>query len=96
VRVVECDAAVTQDVVVEPAELRSFRIAGYGGSDMGPALERLADDATVDAVVVLTDGDVAVPRDAPPFAVLWVLTYDNRGFKPGYGQVIRFDPNEPR
>ena len=89
VRLVQCDAAVTADAFVEPADLARHAIAGYGGSDLAPALEHLADDARTRAVVVLTDGDVDYPAESPPFDVLWVLPRaSNIGFAPPYGRVV--------
>ncbi|MDH5288212.1 MAG: VWA-like domain-containing protein, partial [Betaproteobacteria bacterium] len=89
VRLVQCDAAVTADAFVDPADLASFEIAGYGGSDVTPALEHLAGDARTRAVVVLTDGDVGFPPEAPPFSVLWVLPRASMtGFAPPYGRVV--------
>jgi predicted metal-dependent peptidase len=89
VRLVQCDAAVTADAFVEPADLATHELAGYGGSDLTPALAHLADDARTRAVVVLTDGDVGYPPEPPPFDVLWVLPRaSNSGFAPPYGRVV--------
>jgi predicted metal-dependent peptidase len=92
VRLVQCDAAVTADAFVDPADLASCEIGGYGGSDLTPALEHLADDARTRAVVVLTDGDVGFPADAPPYDVLWVLPRASMtGFAPPYGRVVTME-----
>jgi predicted metal-dependent peptidase len=89
VRLVQCDAAVNADAFVDPADLASCEIAGYGGSDVTPALEHLAGDARTRAVVVLTDGDVGFPPESPPFHVLWVLPRASMtGFAPPYGRVV--------
>lgn len=89
VRLVQCDAAVTADAFVDPADLASYEIAGYGGSDVTPALEHLADDARTRAAIVLTDGDVGFPAEAPPYDVLWVLPRASMtGFAPPYGRVV--------
>ena len=94
VRLVQCDAAVTADDVVAPHDLSAFEVGGYGGSDLTPALARLADDPHVTAVIVLTDGDVAYPAAPPPYAVLWIVTPAAAGrFSPPYGRVL---PMEPR
>lgn len=87
-RVVQCDTEVTSDDIVTPEELAKFRISGYGGSDMTPGLERLAQDQAAEAVVVITDGCIGYPRVPPPFPVLWALT-DDYDFRPGYGSVVR-------
>lgn len=89
VRLVQCDAAVTADAFVEPSDLARFEIGGYGGSDLTPALGHLADDAHTRAVLVLTDGDVGIPPQQPPFDVLWVLPRPSAtGFAPPYGRVV--------
>lgn len=87
VRLVQCDAALTGDEFLAPEELVEHAIAGGGGSDLTPALRHLADDPHVDAVVVLTDGDIAYPPEEPPYAVLWVLPEEST-FQPAYGAVI--------
>jgi predicted metal-dependent peptidase len=90
VRLVQCDAAVTADDLVEPAELVRRRLDGWGGSDMGPALRHLAADASVRAAVVLTDGDVLVPDEPWPFELLWLLPPDaSASFAPAQGHVLR-------
>ena len=64
VRLVQCDAALTSDEMLDPNELAERRIEGYGGSDLSPALRHLAWDQHVRAVVVITDGEIAYPRGA--------------------------------
>jgi predicted metal-dependent peptidase len=89
VRIVQCDTAVTADDVVSPADLRDFRIGGFGGSDLAPAMHRLADDPRVTACIVVTDGDVAVPAGDMPYDVLWIVTPPgNPRFRPAYGHVV--------
>ena len=88
VRLVQCDADVTLDEYVDPEALRRFRVEGFGGSDMSPALCALARDLDVEAVVVVTDGAVEYPRDPLPYSVLWVLTRAHPSFRPCYGQVL--------
>jgi hypothetical protein len=51
-------------------------------------MRHLAGDPEVEAVIVLTDGDIAYPGEPMPYAVLWALTSPNDYFKPPYGQVI--------
>ncbi len=89
VRIVQCDTAVTADDVVAPADLRDVRIGGFGGSDLAPAMQRLADDPRVTACIVLTDGDIAWPPEEMPYDVLWVVTPPgNPHFRPAYGHVV--------
>lgn len=88
VRIVQCDTAVTSDDVVAIDDLSTFRVEGFGGSDMTPALQHLAADPETTAAVVITDGMIAYPDGPLPFDVLWVV-YGHEDFDPRYGQVIR-------
>lgn len=90
IHLVQCDTAVGSDEVVTPSELSRWQVTGYGGSDLTPAMLRLADDADVQAAIVLTDGDVEYPQEPMPYAVLWVMPAwkDPREFTPRYGKVI--------
>lgn len=90
VRLVQCDTAVTADVTLSPDELTSFEVSGFGGSDLTPAMLKFADDPQVSAVVVVTDGDIVFPADAPPYGVLWVLP-QMANFNPPYGRVLTLD-----
>jgi predicted metal-dependent peptidase len=95
VRVLQCDAQVTADDLVSPLDLVRMSVTGYGGSDMTPALDYLAADPQVRAVLVLTDGDVTYPAAAPPFDVLWVLTPEAAlaRFAPPFGRVVQMQPS---
>jgi predicted metal-dependent peptidase len=96
-RLVQCDAEVTRDERLEPHALARVRIDGFGGSDLSPALRRLAADPSVDAVAVLTDGDVLLPAEPLPYALLWLLPpHADRAFRPPQGRVLHLDPHEDR
>lgn len=86
VRILQCDVEVTVDERVAPEELKHYRLAGFGGSDMSPAMFRLAEEPEVQAAIVVTDGFIAYPP-AVPYSVLWAVT-SSAGFAPPYGQVI--------
>jgi predicted metal-dependent peptidase len=88
IRLVQCDTAVTADEMLSPGELAEYEIRGYGGSDLSPALVALAEDARVQAAIVITDGDIAFPPDPPPYAVLWAVPGESTNFAPPYGRVI--------
>jgi predicted metal-dependent peptidase len=94
--ILQCDVEVTRDEWLEPAQLSEYRIAGLGGSNMSPALERLAQDTEVSAVLVLTDGYISYPAAEPPYAVLWAVVRNPSGydatFHPPYGEVLFLDP----
>jgi len=89
IRVVQCDTAVTSDELLSPGELAAYRVSGYGGSDLTPAMLMLADDASVTACLIVTDGEVAYPAEEMPYGVLWVMP-DPAGahFRPPYGHVV--------
>ena len=89
VHILQCDVGVTSDVWVDPSELASFKVTGFGGSDMSPAMDELADDPEVNAVLVLTDGYIAYPAEEPPYAVLWGLVDGYSNFHPTYGTVVQ-------
>lgn len=92
VRLVQCDADVTSDELVAPDALAQREIAGYGGSDLSPALRHLANDPRTRAAVVVTDGDIEYPREPLPFDVLWVLPPSVRTpFNPPYGRVVTME-----
>lgn len=94
VHVLQCDVRVTQDEWVEPEDLARYTVAGFGSSDMSPALLRLADDPEVEAALVLTDGYITYPGAPPPYNVLWVLTEPQppESFTPGYGHIVCLPP----
>lgn len=88
VRLLQCDVGVEVDERVTPEELAAFNIRGLGGSNMSPAMELLAEDDEVNAVIVITDGYIGYPSEPMPYEVLWVITDDDNHFQPPYGQVI--------
>jgi predicted metal-dependent peptidase len=92
IRLLQCDVAVTSDELLSPAELSEYTVTGYGGSDLTPAMALLAADPEVRAAAIITDGDVQVPPDPVPYAVLWVLPPGrSAAFHPGYGRVVTMD-----
>ena len=96
IRVVQCDTAVTSDEVLSPNELADYRVSGYGGSDLGPAMLALADDPRVTACMIVTDGDIAYPAEQMPYGVLWVLpSHGSAHFRPPYGHVVTMQRAEP-
>lgn len=96
IRVVQCDTVVTCDEELSSAELAEYEVRGYGGSDMTPALTSLAADPFVTAAVVITDGEIAYPADAPPYAVLWALPRPMPSFQPPYGRVVILQRGDKR
>ena len=90
VHLLQCDTAVGSDEWLTPTEMSQWEVTGYGGSDLGPALVRLAEDPEVSAAIVLTDGDIEYPQAIMPYNVLWVLpaSKNPEEFQPRYGKVI--------
>ena len=99
VRIIQCDAEVTGDDLVDIDDLASFKVKGFGGSDMSPGLLRLAEDPTVEAAMVITDGYIEYPsKEQVPFEVLWcIISYDDTEstcLQPDYGSIVSV-PIEP-
>jgi predicted metal-dependent peptidase len=94
VHLIQCDTSVGSDEVLAPAEMGQWQVTGYGGSDLTPAMLRLAESPEVGAAIVLTDGDINYPEHALPYNVLWVLpAWKNpQEFTPRYGKVIAMTP----
>jgi predicted metal-dependent peptidase len=89
VRLLQCDTGVTADDCVEPGDLARFQVTGYGGSDLSPAMLRLAEDGQVRAAAIITDGDIIYPPEPMPYEVLWVLPPGaSPGFQPPYGSIV--------
>jgi predicted metal-dependent peptidase len=92
IRLLQCDVAVTSDETLSPTELAHYHVAGFGGSDLTPAMELLAADPQVTAAAIITDGDIQFPADPMPYAVLWVLPPTrSASFHPGYGRIVLMD-----
>jgi len=90
IRLVQCDAAVTGDEMLSPEALANYQVSGFGGSDLSPGMQALAEDGRVTAALVITDGDISYPPEEMPYDVLWVVTPGaGSNFNPPYGQVIR-------
>lgn len=94
VHILQCDVDVTKDEFVDPDRLAEYQVFGYGGSNMGPAMRRLAEDPEVQAALVVTDGAIDYPPEPMPYDVLWALveTADSVAFRPAYGRVLAVPP----
>jgi predicted metal-dependent peptidase len=90
VHLIQCDTEVGSDETLTPAEVAQWRVTGFGGSNLTPAMVRLAEDPEVAAAIVLTDGDIEYPENPVPYNVLWVLPggKNQQDFTPRYGKVI--------
>ena len=89
VHILQCDTEVTDDEFVEIDQLEKYRVSGFGGSDMSPAMLKLAEDPEITHVLVITDGYIDYPEETDvPYEVLWCIP--DEGDRPSfpYGQVI--------
>lgn len=94
IRIIQCDAEVTADEIVSPDQLSDYPVSGFGDSDMSPAMWHLAEDPTVTAVIVITDGGIGFPSEPMPYDVLWAVVSDySSSFTPPYGRVVSMTPN---
>jgi predicted metal-dependent peptidase len=92
IRLLQCDVVVTSDELLSPTELVQYKVTGYGGSDLTPAMELLAADPQVRAAAIITDGDIHFPAETMPYAVLWVLPPgSSASFDPNYGRIVIMD-----
>ncbi|WP_020471918.1 vWA domain-containing protein [Zavarzinella formosa] len=88
IRIVQCDTAVTREDWLEPEGLVEYPITGMGGSDMTPAMDYLAEDPEVMAVLVITDGCINYPPNPPPYQVLWAIV-DGGSVEFPYGVAVQ-------
>jgi predicted metal-dependent peptidase len=93
VRILQCDVEVTSDEYVEVGSLERFEAKGFGGSDMSPAMLKLAEEPDVEAVIVLTDGGIDYPEGPMPYETLWCIVEGWWSCDPRfpYGTVVRID-----
>lgn len=95
VRLLQCDVEVTSDELLSSTELAEYQVTGYGGSDLTPAMERLAADPQVRAAAIITDGEIEYPKEPMPYSVLWVLPPGrSAAFEPPYGRVVVMDTEQ--
>ena len=86
--IMQCDTEVTADDVVDIDRMEKYRISGYGGSNMSPAMLKLAEDPEVTSVLVITDGFISYPpSEKIPYEVLWCLPEYSPVELP-YGNVV--------
>ncbi|MBQ2621665.1 MAG: hypothetical protein IJF84_10045 [Thermoguttaceae bacterium] len=92
IHILQCDVGVTADEWLEVGTLEHFEAKGFGGSDMTPAMLKLAEDPDVTAVIVLTDGYIGYPEQEPPYETLWaIVDRGNTDFNYGTAILIETD-----
>ncbi len=96
--IVQCDTEVVADEIVDIDDLDTVQVKGLGGGMEPPGMLLMAEDATIESVLVITDGYIdAPPREAIPYEVLWCLLCrggDTSHFAPGYGIVTSIPAEE--
>jgi hypothetical protein len=89
VHILQCDTEVTDDEFVEIDQLEKYRVNGFGGSDMSPAMLKLAEDPEITHVLVITDGYIDYPEETDiPYEVLWCIPDEGNRLSFPYGQII--------
>lgn len=85
--VVCCDATI-QTVQTLTSESDEFTIVGGGGTSYAPVMDYLQNsEQDYRGLIYLTDGECDEFGDEPNCPVLWVLTQENRSFRPPFGEV---------
>jgi len=88
--ILTCDAQIHQVVKTRevPEFLRRLKIKGGGGTSHLPVFEWFKQHRMVpDLLVALTDLHSEVPKQRPPFPVLWCVNQDH-GPGPGWGKIV--------
>ena len=73
IRVIQCDADIHMDTVVEQGQLFPRKVKGRGGTDFRPPF-KVVD--TTQFLVYITDGMGTFPDHEPEYPVIWLLTAD--------------------
>jgi predicted metal-dependent peptidase len=91
--VMVCDAAVHGSKKVRSIKEACQMLKGGGGSDFRPAFDLLSTKKPRnDIVVAATDGDITVPRHAPPgINVIWLLVGGYKHKPCNWGTFIEID-----
>ncbi len=84
--IAHCDAAVQLFQELDPDNI-PMQFKGGGGTNFRPLFQEIEKRGISPSVMVcLTDGDADLPKDPPPYPVLWVLTGENKPI-PHFGNV---------
>ena len=90
VRLVESVEDCRIDSIMDISELGQYKMSLADGSDIRPCMLKLAEDPSVETVLVLTDGYIYYPpAEDIPYNVVWALTeMAPEDFKADYGLKI--------
>lgn len=84
-RLMTCDNRIHEDRMLWSLA-RQDESAGGGGTDFRPVFDRIAHDATVDALIYCTDLSGTWPMRAPPFPVFWLVPWLGSAGQAAQGQ----------
>jgi predicted metal-dependent peptidase len=85
--IAHCDMAVQLFQELDPDNI-PMQFKGSGGTNFRPLFQEIEKRGISPSVMVfLTDGDADLPKDPPPYPVLWVLTGENKHI-PHFGNVV--------
>lgn len=91
VTVIHCDTKVRKVEQVQTEEVDKIEPEGRGVTSFYPVFNHIDDnDIEPKALVYFTDGQCWDKLVEPNYPVLWVI-YDNKNFKPQFGEVINID-----
>lgn len=71
IRLLQCDAEIQMDTIVEAGELFPRKVKGRGGTDFRPPFKKI--DST-QFLVYITDGMGTFPEREPDYPVIWLVT----------------------
>ena len=84
--VIWCDTEISVQVISDPKELEP---QGGGGTMFSPVFKWVnKNKPQTKGVVYVTDGYCSDFGPEPEYPVLWVLTQENQGFQPPFGEVV--------
>ncbi len=84
--IAHCDAAVQLFEELDPENI-PMEFKGGGGTNFRPLFQEVEKRSIEPSFMIfLTDGDATLPKNPPPYPVLWVLTKENQPVPP-FGTV---------
>lgn len=90
ITVIQCDAEIQKVEKFIDSGPASFETAGFGGTSFIPPFEYVRKNRITPSVFIyITDGAGEMPRNPPPFPVLWLLTPDGTEDSIRWGRKIR-------
>lgn len=95
VTVIYCDSVVQRVAVYEDGEtIESLDVKGRGGTCVTPVFDWIAENHhdDIDYMIYFSDMEVNdIPKDPPPYPVIWVNTDSRSGVTAPWGENIKID-----